>query len=85
MCIGKVQEIGPRDEVSVESKLESTRNEDRSRRKGFVISRGDIHNAVRGKFYFGKTRILIISRLPKTKVTDGMPEYHLNSAATLEL
>ena len=41
MCFGKMQEIGPRDEVPVESKLERTRNVDRSRSEGRGISRDD--------------------------------------------
>ena len=41
MCFGKMQEIGPRDEIPVESKLERTRNEDRSRNEGRVMSQDD--------------------------------------------
>ena len=41
MCIGKMQKIGPRDEIPIESKLERTRNGDTSRNRGRVMSRDD--------------------------------------------
>ena len=53
MCFGKMQVVRPRDEIPVKSKLEKTK---KSRNEGRVMSRDGNHNAVRGKFYFDKTR-----------------------------
>lgn len=53
MFFGKMRVICPRDEIPVKSKLEKTK---KSRNEGRVMSRDGNHNAVRDKFYFGKTR-----------------------------